>query len=44
MEPDFFVDDRYMLFAVGLLTEVCPTVALKIMKRHLRRVRETEDI
>lgn len=36
--PDFFVDESYILFAVGLLAEVSPQKALKIIKRHLKRL------
>jgi uncharacterized protein (TIGR01319 family) len=38
IEPEFFVDERYILYAVGLLAEAAPTKALRIMKKHLRKV------
>jgi len=37
-DPEFFVDERYILYAVGLLAEVTPVKALKIMKKYLRKV------
>ena len=36
--PGCYVDDRYILYALGLLAEFAPLKALKIMKRHLRSV------
>jgi len=36
--PEFFVDERYILYAVGLLAEVSAVKAVKIIKKHLRRV------
>jgi len=38
--PGFFVDERYILYAVGLLAEVSALKALKIMKKHLRKVKD----
>ena len=38
MDPEFFVDERYILYAVGLLAEVAPTEALRIMKKYLKSV------
>jgi len=38
MNPECFVDERYILYAVGLLAEVAPREALRIMKRHLKSV------
>ena len=37
-KADFFVDARYILFAIGLLAENSPAKALRIMKRHLKKV------
>jgi uncharacterized protein (TIGR01319 family) len=36
--PEFFIDESYILFAVGLLAEAFPLEALRIMKKHLRKV------
>lgn len=38
MEPEFFIDQRYILYGVGLLSQVAPVEALKIMKKHLKKV------
>jgi len=37
LEPDFFVDEFYILYAVGLLAEDSPLQALRIMKKYLRK-------
>lgn len=34
--PDFFVDKGYILFAGGLLSEINPAKALRIMKKYLK--------
>jgi len=36
--PEFLLDERYILYAAGLLAEVSPVEALKILKKHLRAV------
>ena len=36
--PYFFIDECYILYAVGLLAEIAPLKALKIVKKHLREV------
>ena len=33
--PDYYTDARYILYAIGLLSEVAPLPALRIMKKHL---------
>jgi uncharacterized protein (TIGR01319 family) len=38
MEPEFYVDEKYILYAVGLLADVAPTEALRIMKKHLKHL------
>lgn len=35
LSPRFYVDREYIVFAMGLLAEVEPDIALKIMKRHI---------
>lgn len=35
--PEFFVDSDYILFAGGLLSEIDPVKALRIMKKYLRK-------
>ncbi|OGF50962.1 MAG: hypothetical protein A2231_06535 [Candidatus Firestonebacteria bacterium RIFOXYA2_FULL_40_8] len=36
--PEYFLDSKYIMWAVGLLSEVEPLAALKIMKMNLRRL------
>ncbi len=36
--PKFFIDSTYSLYAMGLLSEFDPVLALKIMKKHLTQV------
>ena len=36
--PDFYIDERYILYAVGLLSGVSPTKALRVGKRYLKRL------
>ncbi len=36
--PDYFVDRNYILSAMGILSEIDPLVALKIMKKNLLEV------
>lgn len=36
--PEFLVDERYMLFAMGLLAKVSPIKALRVLKRYLKKV------
>jgi uncharacterized protein (TIGR01319 family) len=36
--PEFFIDERYILFAVGLLAEESRVEALRIMKKYLKKV------
>jgi hypothetical protein len=36
--PDFFIDTCYILYATGLLAEIAPFKALKIIKRHLKKL------
>jgi len=35
--PEFFIDSRYILYAVGLLSEKEPEKALRIGKKYLRK-------
>jgi uncharacterized protein (TIGR01319 family) len=35
--PEFYIDDRYLLYGVGLLAERYPEAALKLIKKNLRR-------
>jgi uncharacterized protein (TIGR01319 family) len=41
LDPLFFIDERYMLYAVGLLYDSAPTAALRIVKKHLRELSVT---
>jgi uncharacterized protein (TIGR01319 family) len=36
--PDFFLDQQYLLYAIGLLSEVEPDKALRVAKKYLRRL------
>lgn len=36
--PDCFVDERYILYALGLLAQYAPHKALKIVKKYLKKV------
>ena len=36
--PKFYIDSTYSLYAMGLLSEFDPVLALKIMKKHLTQV------
>lgn len=36
--PEFFIDELYILYAVGLLAEITPDKSLRIMKRYLRKI------
>jgi uncharacterized protein (TIGR01319 family) len=38
--PEFFIDSRYILYAIGLLSEKEPEKALRIGKKYLRECRE----
>jgi uncharacterized protein (TIGR01319 family) len=40
IDPQYFIDERYILYAVGLLADHSPAAALRIMKNHLKRVGE----
>lgn len=37
-KPELLVDECYILFAIGLLSSTFPTAALRIMKKHLKRI------
>jgi uncharacterized protein (TIGR01319 family) len=36
--PEFFLDEHYLLYAIGLMSEVEPDEALRIAKKYLRRL------
>ncbi len=36
--PNFLIDERYILAAMGLLAQIDPLLALKIMKKHLKPI------
>lgn len=36
--PNFYLDERYLLYAVGLMAEVEPDKAIRIAKKYLRKV------
>ncbi len=37
-QPAFYVDRKYMLYAIGLMAEVYPDKALRMAKKYLRKV------
>lgn len=37
-EPTLYLDEKYLLYAIGLLAELYPDKALRIAKKYLRRV------
>lgn len=37
-DPDYYVDELYILAAMGLLSKKDPKLALKIMKKHIKRI------
>ena len=43
LQPDMFIDERYIMFAIGLLAEEHPGKALRIMKKSLRKVENEND-
>lgn len=36
--PEFYLDENYILFAIGLLSQVEPLKALKVAKKYLKRI------
>jgi hypothetical protein len=38
-KTDFYVDERYIMFAIGLLAQSEPKKALRIMKKYLKPTR-----
>lgn len=43
IHPQYLLDADYILAAMGLLSQIDPLMALKIMKKHLKPVEKTED-
>lgn len=37
-EPTFYLDEKYLLYAIGLIAEIYPDKALRIAKKYLRKV------
>ncbi|MBI5578696.1 MAG: glutamate mutase L [Deltaproteobacteria bacterium] len=37
-QPGFFIDEKYILYAIGLMAEAYPDKALRIAKKYLRKV------
>jgi uncharacterized protein (TIGR01319 family) len=37
-DPQFYLDKRYILYAIGLLSQIAPAQALKIMKNNLLKL------
>lgn len=40
--PEFFIDSRYILYAIGLLSEKAPEKALRIGKKYLQQISQKE--
>ena len=36
--PDFYIDSKYILYGIGLLSEIEPAVALRIARKYLRKL------
>lgn len=36
--PEFYLDERYLLYAIGLMSEVEPDKALRVAKKYLKRL------
>jgi uncharacterized protein (TIGR01319 family) len=37
-EPDFYIDERYILYAVGLLAQTEPEKALRLARKYLKKI------
>ena len=37
-DPDYYIDEQYIIYAVGLLSQVVPEKALSIAKKYLKRI------
>lgn len=44
LSPDFYVDEHYILYGMGLLAQINETAAVRIGKKHLRRLRQRRAI
>jgi uncharacterized protein (TIGR01319 family) len=36
--PDYYIDEKYILYSVGLLSDIAPDVVLRIMKKYLKKL------
>jgi uncharacterized protein (TIGR01319 family) len=36
--PDFYIDSKYILYGIGLLSEIEPAAALRIARKYLRKL------
>ncbi len=36
-QPEFYIDEKYLLYAIGLMAELYPDKALRIAKKYLRK-------
>ncbi len=43
IDPEFLVDEKYILASMGLLSQIDPLLALKIMKKYLKNIRGNID-
>jgi len=42
-KPDFYIDRRYILYGIGLLSDLAPDIALAIAKKYLTRLPACTD-
>jgi len=43
VNPDFYIDKNYIIYAMGLLAEISPRKALKIMKKEMKLVKKRNN-
>ncbi len=43
IDPEFLVDEKYILASMGLLSQIDPLLAIKIMKKYLKNIRGNID-
>jgi uncharacterized protein (TIGR01319 family) len=43
LSPTYFIDSRYILYAVGLISEVAPKEALVIAKKYVKPLASSKE-
>jgi len=43
VNPEFMVDEKYIMAAMGLLSKKEPLIALKILKKYIQKIRGNDD-